>query len=72
MFKRTPRYSTYLYAIIAGPYTFVEQKKDGFVPMRIYFRKSVMADVKPATIEEMFLATHAGMKYYNDLFGKPY
>jgi aminopeptidase N len=57
-FDQTKKISSYLYALVAGPYTFVESsKKEGLPPMRIYARKSVMPDIKPETLEEMFMIT---------------
>ena len=37
--------------------------------MKIYARKSVMKDVEA---DEMFKVTQAGIKFYEDLFGKPF
>jgi aminopeptidase N len=37
--------------------------------MRIYGRKSVLTYINH---EEIFAATLSGMKYYTDLFGRPY
>jgi aminopeptidase N len=46
--------STYLYAIVAGPYEFYESNQPDLPPMRIYARKTMKADVN---YEEMFLVT---------------
>lgn len=56
-FDQSKKISTYLYALVAGPYTFVESNKPGLPPMKIYMRKSVMPEVKPETLEEMFMTT---------------
>ena len=40
--------------------------------MRIYFRKSVVPDVAPSTIQDMFETVRFGMTFYQDLFGVPY
>lgn len=60
-------------AVVAGPYGFYEHKYDAKTPtipsMRIYGRKSVLNFINH---EEIFEATLSGMKYYTDLFGRPY
>ena len=61
--------STYLYAIVVGPFGFHERVKDGYPKMRIYARKSLMEDVK---YEEMFDVTESGMDFYKGFFGEPY
>ena len=38
MFNESFRISTYLYAIVAGPFGFHERSKEGFPLMRIYAR----------------------------------
>mgnify|MGYP000698556632 CR=1 FL=1 len=53
-FDKSAKISTYLYAIVAGPYGHFEKNVEGMPPMRIYARKSVMDDVE---YEDMFLAT---------------
>mmetsp|Transcript_31485 Transcript_31485/g.48159 ORF Transcript_31485/g.48159 Transcript_31485/m.48159 type:complete len:84 (-) Transcript_31485:168-419(-) len=75
-FLKSSKISTYLYAIVAGPYKFVEYKQEGkflaqsiIPPMRIYARQSVLPDVNST---EMFSVTVAGLKFYTDLFGRPY
>ena len=68
-FKTTPKISTYLYAIVAGPYDFFENKSEGFPDMRIYARKSLISHVNH---EEMFKVTQTGIKFYEKLFGQPY
>ena len=68
-FNTSSKISTYLYAIVAGPYGYFESNVEGMPPMRIYARKSLMDDVKH---EEMFLATQTGIKFYTDLMGCPY
>jgi aminopeptidase N len=73
MFPQSPKIATNIYAVVAGPYGYFEYKNeanDQFIPpMRIYGRKSVLASVNH---EEIFEVTVAGMKYYHDLFGRPY
>ena len=71
-FKKGPEISTYLYAIVAGPYAVKEYKNqpnDGTVPMRVYARESL---IKYVNQDDIFKAVIHGMKFYKDLFGKPY
>ena len=63
-FPETKKISTYLYAMIAGNYEFIEQGQ-----MRIYTRKGKIQYVLK---DEMFLVTNKGMEFYSDLFGHPY
>lgn len=72
VFQQTPTISPYLYAIVAGPYTYVERLTSGYVPMRVYYRKSIEGSVDPAVFEEMFVVTQTGMRWYADLFGMPF
>lgn len=44
-FTTSAKISTYLYVIVAGPYSYFESNVEGMPPMRIYCRKSVMSDV---------------------------
>lgn len=69
-FHQSEKIATYLYAVIAGPYGSFEYKGNYTkVPMKIYGRKSILDSIRH---EETFEVTVAGMKYYEDLFGKPY
>lgn len=56
VFNESDRYSTYLFAIVAGPFDFHERNTPGMPPMRIYARKTVFADLS-LTSEEMFNVT---------------
>lgn len=40
--------------------------------MRIYLRKSVIKDVEPKVLDDMFYSTLIGMRFYKDLFGISY
>ena len=44
-FKMTPKISTYLYVIIAGPYKSVEQNLEQYPPMKLFMRDSLMKKV---------------------------
>jgi aminopeptidase N len=70
-FKPTPRISTYITALIAGPYysvsdTYVGKKS---VPLGIYCRKSLAQHLDP---EDIFLITKQGFTYFEDVFGLEY
>jgi aminopeptidase N len=70
-FKPTPRISTYITALIAGPYysvsdTYVGKKS---VPLGIYCRKSLAQHLDP---EDIFLITKQGFAYFEDVFGLEY
>ncbi len=54
IFSETAKISTYIYAIVAGPYGYHESNKEGLPPMRIYARKSLVESINH---EEMFLVT---------------
>jgi aminopeptidase N len=54
IFSETAKISTYIYAIVAGPYGYHESNKEGLPPMRIYARKSLVECINH---EEMFLVT---------------
>lgn len=68
-FRQSARISTYLFAIVAGPYVFVEHVQEGLPPMRIYTRKRLIDYVSH---QEMFSIVGTGMRFYEDLFGKKY
>ena len=67
IFNATPRISSYLYALCAGPYYCIENKKHEFrVPLRLFMRESLKDCGEP---DEIFRVTIAGMKFYEDYFG---
>lgn len=68
-FKKSPRISSYLYAICAGKYAYQEKNTEGFPPMRIYMRDSLKQDLN---LEEMFKVTQAGITIYKEFFGTAY
>lgn len=74
VFKQSFKISPYLFAIVAGPYTYVESKthEEGLPPMRVYLRSSVISSVDKAVLDEMLYSTLIGMRYYKDLFGIQY
>lgn len=60
-FETTPKYSTYLYALCAGPYHIFEDFDPMYPPQRIFIRKSVMQNLKK---ELMFGVTKTTLDYY--------
>jgi len=61
LFMESERYSTYLYAIVAGPYGYFERQTEGLPPMRIYARKSLVDQINH---QLMFDVTEGGMIFY--------
>ena len=70
-FSATPRISTYLDALIAGPYSSVHDVYKGVkeIPMGIYCRKSMMQYLDP---DDIFLITKQGFEYFEKTFGLAY
>jgi aminopeptidase N len=72
VFKTTPPMSTYLVALIAGPYArWTDEYTDehGSIPLGIYCRAS-LADHMDA--ERLFAETRQGFDFYHRNFGVPY
>jgi aminopeptidase N len=70
-FKTTPRISTYITALLAGPYHHVHDEYVGekVVPLGIYCRKSLAESLDP---EEIFQTTKEGFAYFEQIFGLAY
>ena len=71
-FKATPRMSTYLVALIAGPYARwddVYSDDHGDIPLGIFCRRS-LADYMDD--ERLFTETKQGFAFYHNNFGMPY
>ena len=70
-FTTTPRISTYITAVIAGPYAHVHDQYVGqkVVPLGIYLRKSLAESLDPA---EIFEVTKEGFTYFEETFGLAY
>jgi aminopeptidase N len=70
-FTTTPRISTYITAMIAGPYHYVHDTYEGekVVPLGIYCRKSLAENLDP---EEIFQHTKEGFAYFEQIFGLAY
>ena len=69
IFEETPRISTYLYALCAGPYYCIENKEPAPTKLRLFMRESLKDCGEP---QEIFRITTAGMKFYSEYFGCPY
>ena len=57
MFEESKKISTYLFAIVAGPYSFIESKKKDFAPMKVFFRQSLKEKINKEALEEMISIT---------------
>ncbi|MDA2984974.1 MAG: aminopeptidase N, partial [Actinomycetota bacterium] len=70
-FLPTPRISTYITALIAGPYSYVSDLYEGEkrVELGIYCRKSLAQYLDP---EDIFLITKEGFRYFENVFGLAY
>lgn len=67
-FARLPRFSTYLFAVVAGPYVSVNSHH-GAIRLGVHCRKSLRPFLDP---DEIFEITRQGMDFYSGLFGVPY
>ena len=71
-FQETPRISTYLYAICAGPYISFDKPKNSFGrPLRLFCRSS-QTKYMEAMADYIFTWTEKGMAFYGDFFGITY
>ena len=69
IFEDTPRISTYLYALCAGPYYCIENTLPCDIKLRIFMKESLKDYGYP---EDIFRVTIAGMKFYSEYFGHPF
>ena len=60
-FEQTPRISTYLYALCAGPYQVFEDYDPMYVPQRIFVRQSLVEFLRH---ELMFGITKTTLDFY--------
>ena len=67
-FERTKSFSTYLFAIIAGPYQSLRSVHKG-VELGLYCRKSLM---KYLDSDEIFAVSRQGLDFYAEFFDYPY
>ncbi|MGC8460429.1 MAG: aminopeptidase N [Candidatus Dormibacteria bacterium] len=70
-FAPTKTLSTYLTALVAGPFDEYKDQYNG-VPLSIYCRKSLAPYMTPKELDEMFTLTKQGLAYYEQLYGVPY
>ena len=70
-FTTTPIMSTYISAVVAGPYAHVHDEYQGSkkIPLGIYCRKSLFEHLDA---DEIFLLTKQGFKYFEEVFGLAY
>lgn len=73
IFPVSPLFSTYLFAVHAGPYKMWKQNTKGAaadgIPMRLFARKSLAPYIRH---EEWFQVTRSGLEFYGNYFGYPY
>ena len=67
-FEPTPRLSTYLIAICAGPYESFASVRDG-IPLAVHCRRSMARYVEA---DDMLDDAQAALVFFGDLFGRPY
>jgi aminopeptidase N len=67
-FPASPVMSSYITAIVAGPYHQVTSEHDG-IPLGIYCRRSLAGYLDP---EEIFEVTRQGFDFFHDAFGVRY
>jgi aminopeptidase N len=67
-FEPTKRISTYLVALIAGPYARVTDSHEG-IPLGLYCRASLAQHLDP---DELFRVTKQGFDFYHRVFDYPY
>jgi aminopeptidase N len=72
-FDTTPRMSTYITALVAGPYHVVrdawERPRGGNIPLGVYCRASLAQHLDPDEILEL---TKQGFAFFEEQFGRPY
>ena len=68
----TPKISTYLYVIVAGPYKSVSQNSEQYPPMKLLMRDSLMKKVNQSYLNEIFSIVKKGIDYYEEMFGQQY
>jgi len=69
-FMTTPRFSTYLFSLIAGPYERIGGDHGG-IPLGLYGRASMRRELERSA-DELLEVTGQGMDYYAELFGRRY
>ncbi|HWH30421.1 MAG TPA: aminopeptidase N, partial [Mycobacteriales bacterium] len=67
-FTETPRISTYITALVAGPYASVHDEHDG-IPLGLYCRRSLFEHLDP---DELFTVTKQGFDFFHRVFDYRY
>ena len=67
-FGTTPRISTYITALVAGPYHHVHDEHDG-IPLGVYCRRSLAEHLDAGPVFEV---TKQGFDYFHEAFGARY
>jgi len=67
-FEQTQRFSTYLFALICGPYQAFHDRH-GDIDLRFFSRKSLTDHVDT---QELFEVTKQGLDFYEEFFNYPY
>lgn len=62
-------FSTYIFAVVAGPFERFSDRTDDGIDLGFYCRKSMARFVDD---KELFAITKHGMKYYQEYFASPY
>ena len=75
-FAQTAKFSTYLFAIVAGPFDCLEpsaerQQELPEVPMRLYCRRSLTRYAEKMK-DDWFRITKASIRFYEEMFDTPY
>ena len=69
-FPPTPPFSSYVFALIAGPYERIGGRH-GDVELGLFGRRSMRAELE-RSVEELLEVTAQGLEYFVDLFGRAY
>ncbi len=67
-FERTLSFSTYLVAVVAGPFHAVHEERAG-VPLGVYCRRTFAEHLDA---DALFDVTEQGLHFFTDYFGRPY
>ena len=67
-YEETPPFSTYLFALIAGPYHVASEEHEG-VPLGLLCRKSM---AQYLDTDELFTITRQGLDFFGEFFDYPY
>jgi aminopeptidase N len=69
-FPRTPRFSTYVFSLMAGPWERIGGEHAG-TPLGVFGRRSMRRELERSA-DELFEVTAQGLDFYAALFGRPY